>query len=829
MNAREAVCRRPSIPLALWVAVAMAAGCVLGESATWSVSAASRWWPIAGGAAAALGSLIWARRSRSGAASVLALLTVGALVGTAASVMQGLRWEQQLEVAAHAGAREWRGTVVADPTPGSFGTTVYMRLDGGALPGARIRVSWPDRKAIPELGQTVAIRAVLRPLSREEQWSRRAARGGVCAVANPWRVQKGDWPDSLKGRLLVWRARALTWAGEVNGPGGDLLSGIVLGDRRRLLGTAVDEDFRVLGLTHLVAVSGSHLALACGAVALIGRAVRVPKRPLGLLTAGAGLAYTIVTGMAYSAVRSLLMIAAGLLAEWSGVRRDGLGALALALMALLLAEPWSVFDVGLQLSGLAVLGLLLFGELATTWAVTASGSRGKALVAPLALTCVAQAMTAPVMAGVFGSMSVVAPLANAGAAAPISVGLWLGLAGALLRGVWPWLGRVLLNLTGAVFSTCAAAARAGAAIPGASVLVPSSIAIVLAVIGAAGYVWTRWPLPQRRQARRGVAGVVLASVMLAVWPFGGRAPSVAVLDVGQGDAILIRDSGRTMLVDAGPSVTALRKALGRHGVRRIDALVLTHDHADHTAGIDGLTGLVDVGWVGVSSADDVPSGIAGEFGGDVRQLRAGDSWRVGGMSVTVLSPRLDAPGDLSTNNTSVVLRVVRGPFEVALTGDAEGGILDPLAEEGRLAAVDVLKVPHHGSSNGLTPTALEAWSPDIALVSVGEGNDFGHPAATTMAALAAARVRSWRTDQVGDITVEPGTGAVYVRVQRRGRGAATYGRIERLGPRSMALAPAGEERSGEPRGGQEHRRTEACLLDLRERGSAARARGPPAA
>jgi len=823
---------RPSIPHAGWMAVGMWVGCLAAERASWAAWGGES--PGAGLVVAALAAVgLAAGASRvSVLRTVVVLVAFGAVGGVCASGLQGLAWHREAARVVDCGAREWTGIVEADPTPGSYGTVVRVRLTGAPLPSARVRVGWPEGQEVPELGCTVRFSAILKPLPPGEPWARRTARGGACATGSAWRGEVGAWRSGMLGRLLAWRAGALERMHGVPGIGGDLLEGIVLGDRRRLLGTATDEEFRILGLSHLVAVSGSHLALACGAVALVGRALGMTRRPLVLATTAAGASYAVVTGMPYSALRSLLMLAVGGGAVLAGRRPDGLSALSCSVVAVLTIEPWSVFDLGFQLSVLAVGGLLLFGGLATEWAVTGVRGPGRLVAGTLALTCVAQVLTVPVVASTFGMVSVLAPAANAYAAPLVSAAMFLGLAGALAGSVVPAAGNLLAAAGGAILGATAWLSHHAAQLPGAAVAVGAGPLLIAAPVAGAVGVWVWWPRPASTAVARRVTAVVIGvCAALAIGPAPARQSSVVVLDVGQGDAVLVRDSGRTMLVDVGPDETVLRRALSRNGVRRIDALVMTHAHDDHTGGAAGLSGITTVGWVGVPGVG--PSCVSEDavwLGPDtpVKSLAAGDSWLVGQMRVVVLWPPAEPGEELETNDTSVVLHLSVGELDVVLTGDAEAAAQAGMIEDGALSPIEVLKVPHHGSSNGLTAEALEMWDPDVALVSVGEGNRFNHPSASTISMLKEHAVVIMRTDHSGDLTVRPAGPGYRVTGSRRGEKPTVRARIGRTRALACADAPSYRHTVGSRScGGHEHRGSEAGLPHLRRRGVAAGARAPP--
>ncbi|MBN2848101.1 MAG: DNA internalization-related competence protein ComEC/Rec2 [Coriobacteriia bacterium] len=782
----------------------------------------------------ALCAALWlARPGRRPIRAVRALVVAGLLAGAVVSCLQGEAWLRQCALVADSGAREWTAIVEADPMPGAFGTTVRARIAGGVLDGARVRVRWPQGSPVPELGRTVRFSAILNPLPTDESWARRAARSGACGTGSAWRAEVGAWRPGVSGALLAWRASMLDRMADVPGVGGDLLEGIVLGDRRRLIGTRAEEEFRVLGLSHLVAVSGSHLALACGAVALIGSALGLRRRPLVLATFAAGAAYAVVTGMPYSALRSLLMLGVAGSAQLLGRRADGLAALAVAVAAVLVIEPWSVFDVGLQLSALAVAGLLVFGSLATRWTTAGLPPYAYPVGATLALTGVAQAVTVPVVASTFGMVSVAAPLANAYAGPLVSLALWFGLLGTVVSSVMPAIGRVAVQASAAVLGATAWLSHLVAELPGAASAMNAGPALGAAVAAAGAAVWIWWPLPRSvRSARRTIAVLVTLTLAFAVGPAPVRSARLVVLDVGQGDAILVQDGGRTMLVDTGPDGTTLRRALARHGIRRIDVLVLTHAHDDHTGGVTGLSGTASIGWIGVPGVGPPCVAEGAPWLGpdvEVRTLSAGDSWRMGQMQVRGVWPPAEPMTELGTNDTSVVLQVGRGEFDAVLTGDVEAEAQEGMASAGLLGDVEVLKVPHHGSVNGLTVTGLEGWDPEDALVSVGVGNSFGHPDPVVMRMLESAGAQVWRTDLRGDVEVEIRRHGYSVRSERRGEPVAVRARMS---PTARChAAPARPPRAcvaEAPCGSQGHPGARTRLPDLRRRGSAARARDPPA-
>jgi competence protein ComEC len=277
--------------------------------------------------------------------------------------------------------------------------------------------------------------------------------------------------------------------------------------------------------------------------------------------------------------------------------------------------------------------------------------------------------------------------------------------------------------------------------------------------------------PRRaRPVSLGAAVLLFAALALRRGPAGPeRGLSVEALDVGQGDAILVRWKRRALLVDGGGTFDVTAADFGRtrvvpklldRGVTRLDAVLLTHPHPDHALGLFSVLEDLPVGELWTSSGADENgflehlAAAASRREVPVRRLETGDRLSIGGTRVSVLHaggfPRkVDA-----INNQSVVLRVERGGRSALLTGDAGAPVERDLAAEGRLAPVDVLKVGHHGSRTSTSAELLAAVRPRVGLVSCGRRNRFGHPAPDVLARARDARVALLRTDRRSDARVE---------------------------------------------------------------------------
>jgi competence protein ComEC len=269
------------------------------------------------------------------------------------------------------------------------------------------------------------------------------------------------------------------------------------------------------------------------------------------------------------------------------------------------------------------------------------------------------------------------------------------------------------------------------------------------------------------RSRRLRRSLLLAGLMLALVVAWRSAPDerpppptglrLTVLDVGQGDAILLQVAQGAVLVDQGPPEGDVADQLDELGVERIAALVLTHPQRDHVGGAADVLESVDVETVldpGIRApSPDQESALsaARRHHVPVVTAHAGQRLRIGGLRLQVLWPDGSAPAGSDPNDHAIVILASYGSVDALLTADAEGNVTVPL----RPPPVEILKVAHHGSADERLPQLLELLRPRVALVSVGSGNDYGHPAPSTTAALEAfPSLEVYRTDRDGRVTIE---------------------------------------------------------------------------
>jgi competence protein ComEC len=572
-------------------------------------------------------------------------------------------------------------------------------------------------------------------------------------------------------------------------PEGGILRGIVLGER-----AAVDADlataFARTGTSHLLAISGFNMTLVATAVALVARG-RVRPAITASLTVLCVLAYSVLVGLAPSVARAAVMAVVASLGLAFGRRPATDNALALAVATMVGIDASAIGDVGFLLSATATGGLLYLGEPISRRLAFLPGAIREGLATTLAATL----PTLPIIAAVFGRISLVSPLANL-LAVPLFPPLMLaGAATAALGMLSRDLAQLPALLAYALASLLRLVVETSAALPLASLAVPDgplaglaySGAVALALLlgpaatsrlGRAFAERIRWPGSRavplalgRRFARRALWASAVLSVVLAIgaaaavlWP----QPSgirVRALDVGQGDAFLVEFDGRTLLIDGGPDPKRLLAALGASlppWTRRIDVVALTHAHADHA---DGLIGVLERYEVGLAIE---PVGLGG---GPVatawsdrisrahvvrRAVGAGAHVRIGDAIVAVLAPN----GDPRVDVPCLVLRLERGSFSMLFMGDAtEQAQADLLLSPASLAA-GVYVPPHHGAASPYAAPLVDAVRPRAAVISVGAQNRYGHPTPETLAAL--GHVPTYRTDRDGTVELDQGGNAQLV-------------------------------------------------------------------
>lgn len=703
---------------------------------------------------------------RAYARAALTFGGLGLIVGCVASVISLVSWQRQARWSQSVVMSSCEVVALGDPKLGERGASSSVEIIWRDGDGRRCRAYMTSGEAL-EAGSRLRVVGRLQPLD-DSDWARsRFMRGEVGDLKVSHLLVPGE--TMSPSPLCTVRRNALGVVDPSLNFSRALLAGVVCGRVTELSETEAYGSFSRCGLTHLVAVSGGHLAYVSALLGVVLRRSRFKRCARQTVLIAMMVLYVLFTGGSPSAVRSVSMVALASVTMLGGRRAHAPSALALAVTALVSLDPGVVYDLGFQLSALSVLFIIALGPYVTRvleWARIPT-----AISEPLSLAIVAQWATLPITLPVFGELSLISPLANLVVGPVMSlltvVGLGSVLAGSVLSAVCAtWLpeetSRAMLDMlllpSDCLSNASGFLARVFADVPWASVPLACPWWMGPLMYGAALALYLRWGgiSPARVLGFASLAATALV-VGIARWALFAP-PSITVLDVGQGDAILIREGSHVVLVDAGVGASTT-EALVRNHVFRLDAVVVTHWDRDHWGGLPELSSRVSVGMlVTAEGASSAPPDEVWGLGLPITEMSEGDVLRLGGFSCRAVWP--DAPVSGEENADSLVLAVsYRGDgasLDVLLTGDAER---DELARcVGEVGDVDVLKLGHHGSRASIDARLLDLLKPEMAIASAGKGNAYGHPDPTCIDLVESAGARFLCTMDEGDIVIEPERG-----------------------------------------------------------------------
>lgn len=714
-----------------------------------------------------------ARRPVVGSRAVVRGLPVAALVLAALAV-------GSVAVAVHAPGRESRALEAAVARSETVSLLVRIeRSPQRIAPGFDGRARWSLRGRTEGEPTSVPISVLFGASERE---ARACAFGAVVRVHGTVRLEDPGEPTtytvSVRDDVTVVAAPPpwLGWAASARetfaraaattpGDGGALLPGLAIGDETAV-SVDLDAAMKAASLSHLTAVSGANCALVIALVFGLARLVGLGRRTR-ILAAGAALvAFVVLVGPGASVIRAAVMAAVLLIGLARGRPADGVPALALAVIVLSVHDPWLARDYGFVLSVLATAGLLvLAGPLSrrlTRW-------MPRALAIAVAVPTAAQLACQPVLLLLAPTLPLYGVPANLLAEPAAPVATMLGCIACALLPLTPGLGQAVIWLAWLPSAWIAQVAVFTSRLPGvAAPWVPGLVGVLLsaAVLVAVAVVVLG------RNSSRVVSIVAVgalcggAVVYLATLGGGlvGRALALppdwqlAACDVGQGDALLIRDSGAVAMIDVGREPEPAAACLDRLGISRIDLLVLSHFDADHVGGLSAVAGRVERAIVQrpVREADERTLAILRAAGVPTERGHAGLSGRLGGVTWRVLWPPAQPTGgqEDTGNAGSITLETDGRGLRALFLGDLGEEAQEALGAAGAGHPVDVVKVAHHGSADQ-SAGLYRRLHARLGLVSVGVRNGYGHPTASALRMLADSGTAVARTDAQGILLVSP--------------------------------------------------------------------------
>lgn len=550
------------------------------------------------------------------------------------------------------------------------------------------------------------------------------------------RMAVGGWMDDLFPEDTRGFARAL-----------------LLGDTSEL-SYPMRNELSLAGLSHVLAVSGLHISILFSIVYVLSfgrqKLLLALAWPLVWLLAA-------MVGFSPSVTRAAVMVSLGLVARMLGREYDGRVALGAAVVVLLAVNPYTAASVSFQMSVGAVAGILLFAMPLKRWLNRRKLARFRLfrrMMDSVAVTLSVTVVTMPLSVGAFGVVSLVAPLTNVLALPAVTAAFCVEIAACLFGAVWNPLGRLLATVASWLLRYVKAVSGFLGNLPGGAIFPQESpylaAFLVLAVVSLLAFYLGRYRAKRTLAAVLGVAFVV-CGLLGIVEPRLDRF-RVTVLDVGQGQCVLLQSGGRTYVVDCGGTGDdAAGEKAARHlitqGIYRVDGLILTHFDDDHISGVRQLLRRISVDTVyAMESQDCVCQTLAEEIGDDFVLVTEDMSLDWDGAELRIFAPpELTEKGQ---RGLSVLFTV--GEYDTLITGDLSTRQERWLLTEKNLPDLELLVAGHHGAATSTGMTLLRQTRPEVLAISVGR-NTYGHPAQSVLERAALLGCRVLRTDRDGTL------------------------------------------------------------------------------
>lgn len=753
--------RKPGIPVlvpcatAFWICTAISYTMLAGkdETLTFTVALSS----LCASFVALIATVFTTRKKPS---SILMFAAMGLLLGASSmnaynEAIEDIPTEQ-----------DWVFALTSDPKKSEFGYTANADGLSGNGAKAKVKLYLDDGAGLFDQAKITAKTSLHRiEKDRIELYCKK----GIVATARVNGFEQLSL-DPFRQAVYEMRGRAIDAFSRYGDEQAGILQALVCGYRSTIEEGGMYEKFKLCGLAHIVAVSGAHLAIITALFGLLLRTLRLGRRASFIGSASFVVVYLLFAGIPISAVRAAIMVILSMMSGLFGRRNASLSSLSICVIAFIAIDASCSVSVSLLLSTGSTFGIIIFSRLIASWFSNYPNRFQKCIGDPLALTLTSNLVTMPYSVATFGQLPLISPLANVIATPLFSLACVVGLVSAIAACINDQMGMVLITLASICAMPLNFTVNLLSSLPFACVKMEVPlIPMLLLTLALFVITWKMWPSLTFKSAIAvlSTASIAGASVLLmnAI-----RTPvledEVIMLDVGQGDAFLIASKGSSVLVDTGNQDAKLLDSLGKLGVKNIDAVLLTHADDDHCGSIDALLGSYAVGVVCVASdmlgcecdkCTRLVSLCRRSIGSDrVIGVSFDQNIKVGAFDLEIVWPRsyedqggnsdslcftarLDSDGDGDADWTTL------------FTGDAETEQLERMLENGSFSDIDVLKVGHHGSRASVSAPVLEILDPEVALISVGKSNRYGHPTSTALELLAQTGTQILRTDEMGSV------------------------------------------------------------------------------
>lgn len=659
-----------------------------------------------------------------------------------------------------------QGQVIEVPTETDYGCFALCRMEKGRI---ALYLDCPAEEI--QLGDCVSLTADVIDVSQDmadEQGlyyqsmdiDLLGLQNGTVSVERPEKLPFSLYPAALAHKLRTTISEA--FPRDVEG----FVRALLTGDKSGL-SYSVLSDLSASGISHVVAVSGMHVSLLTGMIlSLFGK-----RRTLAVcVCSGVILFFAAMLGFAPSVSRAVVMNCVLLYAPLFRRENDLLTSLSMALLAILLCNPWSIANVSFQLSFAAMAGIVLltptfYGVFARYFRLKRLKENESPLYKPLSYiatvmgTSIGSAIaTTPILVHFFGGVSLVAPVTNLLTMCVISTAFPAAFLASLAGMLWLPLGKAMGWLVAWPIRYVLWIAKLLGGIPNAVVYTDSTyiLAWIITAYALLG-VYLRW----WRSCRQGALSTCLLITLIGailVSGFDVGTGTLTAVDVGQGQCIVLRSGGQTALIDCGgdqgdENGDSVAKKLMAQGENRVDAVILTHFDQDHVCGLEQLMKRLDVVRLYVP---DIQQGeesretvlyLAQKEGAEVVFVTVQTELTLGNYCINLYPPT-----DRDVKNASLAALLSLKEYDILVTGDMTSDQERKLLARYDFPDIEVLFAGHHGSKYSTCAELLEATAPETVIICVGE-NTYGHPTAEVLERIAAIGAEVYRTDLCGDITI----------------------------------------------------------------------------